>query len=41
MSMNTNLHGRLRNTSLPVGHGLLCLFEAVVICSFMILAIER
>jgi hypothetical protein len=28
--MNTNLHGRLRNTSLPVNQGLLCLFEAVI-----------
>lgn len=30
MSMQTNLSGRLRNTSLPVNHGLLPLFEAVV-----------
>jgi hypothetical protein len=30
MSMNTYLQGRLRNTSLPMGNGLLCLFEAVV-----------
>jgi hypothetical protein len=30
MSINTNLHGRLRNTPLPASHGLLCLFEAVV-----------
>lgn len=30
MSINTNLQGRLRNTPLPVSHGLLCLFEAVV-----------
>ena len=30
MSMETNLHGRLRNTSLPRSHGLLPLFEAVV-----------
>lgn len=30
MSMQTNLHGRLRNTHLPLGHGLLPLFEAVV-----------
>ncbi len=30
MSMQTNLSGRLRNTSLPVSHGLLPLFEAVV-----------
>lgn len=30
MSMNTNLHGRLRNTSLPFTHGLLPLFEAVM-----------
>lgn len=30
MSMNTNLHGRLRNTSLPYNHGLLPLFEAAV-----------
>lgn len=30
MSMDTNLHGRLRNTSLPVGSGLMPLFEAVV-----------
>ncbi|NOZ86820.1 MAG: ATP-binding protein [Deltaproteobacteria bacterium] len=30
MSMETNLQGRLRNTSLPYSHGLLPLFEAVV-----------
>lgn len=30
MTMETNLHGRLRNTSLPYSHGLLPLFEAVV-----------
>ncbi|HBF37021.1 MAG TPA: ATP-binding protein [Firmicutes bacterium] len=30
MSLNTNLHGRLRNTILPKSHGLLPLFEAVV-----------
>ena len=30
MSMETNLHGRLRNTSLPLSHGLMPLFEAVV-----------
>lgn len=30
MSMNTNLPGRLRNTSLPYSHGLFPLFEAVV-----------
>ena len=30
MSMDTNLHGRLRNTSLPLSGGLLPLFEAVV-----------
>jgi hypothetical protein len=30
MSMQTNLQGRLRNTSLPYTHGLLPLFEAVV-----------
>lgn len=30
MSMETNLHGRLRNTSLPLSHSLLPLFEAVV-----------
>ncbi|MEW6172195.1 MAG: ATP-binding protein [Bacillota bacterium] len=30
MSMETNLKGRLRNTSLPYNHGLLPLFEAVV-----------
>ena len=30
MSMETNLQGRLRNTSLPSTHGLLPLFEAVV-----------
>jgi hypothetical protein len=30
MSLKTNLHGRLRNTSLPKNHGLLPLFEAVV-----------
>ncbi len=30
MSVKTNLHGRLRNTPLPVGQGLMPLFEAVV-----------
>ncbi len=30
MSIKTNLSGRLRNTSLPVSHGLMPLFEAVV-----------
>ena len=30
MSMQTNLHGRLRNTSLPKSHGLMPLFETVV-----------
>lgn len=30
MSMETNLKGRLRNTSLPKSHGLMPLFEAVV-----------
>ena len=30
MSMNTNLKGRLRNTSLPHSQGLLPVFEAVV-----------
>lgn len=30
MSMDTNLHGRLRNTSLPASSGLMPLFEAVV-----------
>jgi hypothetical protein len=30
MSLNTNLKGRLRNTSLPLSNGLLPLFEAVV-----------
>ncbi len=30
MSMNTNLQGRLRNTPLPLSHGLFSLFEAVV-----------
>ena len=30
MSIQTNLHGRLRNTSLSRGHGLMPLFEAVV-----------
>lgn len=30
MSMNTSLSGRLRNTRLPLSHGLLPLFEAVV-----------
>jgi len=30
MNMETNLHGRLRNTSLPYSSGLLPLFEAVV-----------
>jgi hypothetical protein len=30
MSMNTYLQGRLRNTPLPMSHGLHCLFEAVV-----------
>lgn len=29
MSIDTNLHGRLRNTSLPLGNGLLPVFEAV------------
>lgn len=29
MSISTNLHGRLRNTSLPVSNGLLPIFEAV------------
>lgn len=28
--MNTNLQGRMRNTPLPMSHGLHCLFEAVV-----------
>ncbi|MGR0482265.1 MAG: ATP-binding protein [Candidatus Electronema sp. V4] len=30
MNLNTDLHGRLRNTALPAKHGLLPLFEAVV-----------
>lgn len=30
MSLKTNLHGRLRNTSLPTSQGLMPLFEAVV-----------
>jgi len=30
MSIETNLHGRLRNTPLPQSHGLLPLYEAVV-----------
>ena len=30
MNIATNLHGRLRNTSLPLSHGLLPLFEAVI-----------
>lgn len=30
MSMNTNLHGRVRHTKLPKTSGLLPLFEAVV-----------
>ena len=30
MNLGTNLHGRLRNTSLPQSNGLLPLFEAVV-----------
>jgi hypothetical protein len=30
MSLSTNLHGRLRNTSLPQSHGLMPLYEAVV-----------
>jgi hypothetical protein len=30
MSLQTNLRGRLRNTSLPKSHGLLPLFEAVI-----------
>jgi hypothetical protein len=30
MSLETNLRGRLRNTTLPTSHGLLPLFEAVV-----------
>ena len=30
MSMDTNLHGRLRNTSLPASSGLMPLYEAVV-----------
>lgn len=30
MSMETNLKGRLRNTSLPKSHGLMPLFEAIV-----------
>ena len=28
--MKANLNGRLRNTSLPINHGLLPLFDAVV-----------
>ena len=30
MNIATNLHGRLRNTFLPLSHGLLPLFEAVI-----------
>ena len=30
MSLQTNLKGRLRNTSLPKSHGLMPVFEAVV-----------
>jgi hypothetical protein len=30
MSLNTSLKGRLRNTNLPLTHGLAPLFEAVV-----------
>lgn len=30
MNIATNLHGRLRNTPLPLSHGLLPLFEAVI-----------
>ena len=30
MSIVTNLHGRLRNTALPISHGLITLFEAVI-----------
>lgn len=30
MSLDTNLHGRLRNTTLPASNGLLPLFEAIV-----------
>lgn len=30
MSLHTNLHGRLRNTSLPKSHGLQPVFETVV-----------
>lgn len=30
MSLQTNLRGRLRNTSLPKSHGLMPVFEAVV-----------
>jgi hypothetical protein len=30
MNIATNLNGRLRNTSLPLSHGLLPLFEAVI-----------
>ncbi|MCY4290542.1 MAG: hypothetical protein OXC72_02130 [Roseovarius sp.] len=30
MSMKENLNGRLRNASLPINHGLLPLFDAVV-----------
>ena len=30
MSLQTNLKGRLRNTSLPKNHGLMPVFEAVV-----------
>lgn len=30
MSIKTNLGGRLRNTSLPLSHGLMPLFDAVV-----------
>ena len=30
MSLQTNLKGRLRNTTLPKSHGLMPVFEAVV-----------
>lgn len=41
MSINTNLQGRLRNTPLPRGHGLLPLFEAVVNSIHSIAALKQ
>lgn len=31
MSLQTNLKGRLRNTSLPKSHGLMPVFEALIL----------